>query len=252
METTHRFRIVAHAAFEIADDLTGDRTTVTTRRTLQYAWIQSASRRTLVFEAASIAVGGKGGPKTITAWQRDRIGYGDDEPTLVFEADDLTPVERAELGATFGPPLCVLRIDDRGRVLAREDLAAPKFQLILDDALLFHAPHPAGERTWNHRVTMNLQAGVAAGDLAYDRIAEKGPQLVCSVAGVLSSRQVPVGTNRFRDVRYDVRGEATYDRDRNEWIAGKLRVEVSQDIFDDSRRLSHMTGPVVIEFTHLP
>jgi len=252
MDMKHRFRIVADAAFEIADDLTGDRTTITTRRTLQYAWTQSGASRMLVFEAASVTVGTKGGPQTITAWKRDRIGYGDDEPTLVFEADELTPAERTELEATFGLPLCVLRVDDQGRVLAREDLAAPKFQLVLDDALLFHAPHPAREGTWNHRVTMNLSAGVAEGDLAYDQIAEKGPQLACSVAGVLSSRRVPVGVGRFRDVRYDVRGEATHDREHNEWIAGKLRVEVSQGVFDDSRRLSHMTGPVVIDFTHLP
>jgi hypothetical protein len=252
METKHHFRMVADATFEIADDLTGDRTTVMTQRTLQYAWTQSGPRRTLVFGAASIAYGAKGVPQNVTAWQRDRIRYGDGESAVVFEANELTPAERGALEATFGRPLCALRVDEAGRVLSRNDLAAPTFQLSLDDALLFHAPHPAGERSWTHRVAMNLQAGMAEGELTYERTAEDGPQTACSIAGTLASRRVPVGGGRFRDVRYDVRGEGTYDRDRKEWTSGKLRVAVSQDIFDESRRVSHMTGPVLIELTRVP
>jgi hypothetical protein len=135
----------------------------------------------------------------------------------------------------FEVPICKLKIDENSKEIKRSIVAGPGAEEILKlgqiaNAMFFHPPFKAGLDKWDAEREISMgQGGYAKGKLTYEKGKADKEGLHFKVTGTLTNDDFqpadsPVG---YKDARYVIVGEQSYDPAKKEWISGKMHIDVS-------------------------
>ncbi len=149
----------------------------------------------------------------------------------------------------FDRPALSLQIDPDGVETGRKVLLNHDSLLVahglLDNCRLFHAPFPRNAERWSAPVRLSLSAGqTVEGRLAYEKIADgsdPGDAVRVRVTGELKGTAT-LGDSEIRNAVFKVEGEATYSAAEHAWLAGRLRVETTFDLFAPGEQPNTATG----------
>jgi hypothetical protein len=225
---------------------------------IRYTWRRNGKERTLIFDSFSVRAKNDGKEMMNTTMSREKIvniKQGEKEEMTIEKAPEQV---KKMLQDSFGAPVCQLQVDENGKELKRENVSGPDAMRFADqgmiaNALLFHPPYPAGKEEWEADSEISMgNGGFAKGKLTYKKIAGKEVQLV-KVSGTLtkdSYRQLGTPVT-FKDVRYVINGEETYDPARQEWTSGKLAIDASFQMTMDDKPLGSAKGKMTLSFERL-
>jgi hypothetical protein len=192
---------------------------------------------------------------------RMKFSYVLEGNLVEVKAEDAPAELKRDMQDRFGAPLCRVLYDADGKETKRTLLVRPGARALLRNgmlinALLFHAPFPAGRRKWQAEREFGLGfGGSLKGTLTYETVggAKDGP-ITVKVSGTLKndSFQPPESPFIVKDVRYVARGEQTYDPARRKWVSGKLTLEGSLRVEGDGKEVGSSKTSVHLSLKALP
>lgn len=238
---------------------TGQPLKITASTEFRYTWTQENNERTLQVDLAQVKSTTNGQEQVNARMSRSGITDFSGGKTKEVKTESGPPQLKRMLTDSFGSPICKLEVDASGKEQKRTIVAGPGAKELIDSGMianttLFHPWYAADKDEWE--APMELSAGMmamATGKVKYTKIpGGKGGQAV-KVAGTLrlDGAQAPGGLV-FKNGKYTVSGEQTYDPDRGEWIAGKLTLDVAFQLHDAEKPVGGATGIMNVIFEALP
>jgi hypothetical protein len=226
---------------------------------LRYTWQRNGREKTLRLDRTAVKASMNGQEMMNTSMSRAgvvnvRQTTKDDVPF-----DKAPPELQKQLQDSFGAPVCKIVVDEEGKEVKRQVVAGPGAKPLVDNgmianALLFHPPFPAGRDEWQADTELSMgNGGYARGKLTYRKVpGGKGGQAV-KVSGTLTNDAFPQpGTPLvIKAARYVVQGEQTYDPAQQEWVAGKLTIDVSFEMTANNQPLGSTKGTMGVTFERL-
>jgi hypothetical protein len=250
-ETSQSFKISIVAQGVV--DVDGKKQKMDADTELMYTWRRKGAERILSFDSALTRLSVDGAEAMNMAMSRARLA------TVIKGKQEVIPLEKAPnelknlLQDAFGVPICKLEVDASGKELKRTMLAGPGAKTLLDhgmiaNALLFHPPYLPGQDRWEAPSEVSMGNGnYVRGKLTY----QKKDGNTYAVTGTLTTPTLSVPNNllKVKDVRYDIRGEQTYDPTRKEWVSGKLLIEGSFAMAKDDTAIIPTRWTMTVTFT---
>jgi hypothetical protein len=226
---------------------------------LRYTWTRDADKRILSFDSSRVKAKVNGQETLAIFMSREKFATREQGKTNVIPLDQAPPQLKTVLQESFGVPLCIRRVDENGREVKR-DVVAPAGakdmvdQGVLVNAMLFHPPFITGEKEWSAPAEISMgNGGIAQGELNYKLGAANDGKVVI-VSGTISKDryQQPNSPLTMKDAKYVVNGEQTYDTAKQDWVAGKLTMDISFALEVASETIGQAKGTIVATFSELP
>lgn len=162
--------------------------------------------------------------------------------------------EQKKQMSIFGIVLYRYQTDAEGKELARFVTVGKDSKALVDNGLianarLFHVPFSPTKQRWTAPADINAGSGcLVHGELSYEKSkGAKDMPVRVKVAGMLSRKEFNLpGGITMKNIRYQVRGEQTYDPKAREWVAGKLEVVSEFDLSRQDQKLGSGAGTMTI------
>jgi hypothetical protein len=188
------------------------------------------------------------------------------QKTVDMAVDDAPERAKTILRETFGKPLVELELDAAGKEVKRTVVmgeaargAAPG---LVDNLLFLNPPPPAGREAWESDAALSGEGVGFKGRLSYKKAAAAtGPQTY-AVSGTLTNPapkppegKPPEGANdppaATKASTCVVTGEHTFDPVRRQWVAARLKVDMSIQN-PPGRPVTTTTGTMVLTLEAAP
>jgi hypothetical protein len=220
----------------------------------RYTWRRSGQEKTLTFDAMAVKVRMDGAPRLDIFMSRDKSVKTDKGKTEETPFDKLPEQAREQLQATFGVPAYKLQLDENGKAVKETVLAGPRSLVnrgIIANGLIFHPPYMGDRNEWQADTELNTgPGGIVRGKLTYQKVGT-GP--VFKVSGTITEKNIklPDQPLTVKECRYVISGEQTYDPGQQEWISGKLIIDLSMTLVSDKAE-STGKGTMELRLEKLP
>jgi hypothetical protein len=253
-EVTHRFKMTTAANVDV--EYQGEKHKLTADTELRYQWTCNARERSLTFESILAKARTNDDELTEIYMSREKLATTKEGKATVVPIATAPEELKKKLEDSFGVPLCKLEVDGNGKEVKRKVVAGDGAKALLDkgmiaNALLFHPPFRRDVDEWQADTMFSVGDGsYASGKLTYKKTdGGKAGQLV-KVSGTLTSKDVktpglPGGTTQGKFV---VRGEQTFDPLHQEWVSGKLTIDVSMEMTVGGQAVGSAAGTMVVTF----
>jgi hypothetical protein len=228
VETAFKVKCLVKMAMKIG----GKEANAENETTTEYRWRREAKARTLLVD--SVEVRGTQRGKVVAHARMSRGEFADLKGGRTVKAEDAPELLRKALTETFGTPLCKVELDDAGKEQKRTVTAGPGTAPLnaagmVSHPSIFHPWYAPDRDEWEAPMEATTgQGGSVTGKATYTKIpGGKGGQAV-KVSGTLTAEGTKAaGGLVFKEVKYVVKGEQTFDPKRGEWVAGRLAIDVS-------------------------
>lgn len=251
--TTHSFTVLIQSRLDVVSEQGPQKLDAETR--LQYTWRQNGPQRTLTLDSLQVKVSNNGLPMVDSLMNKDKFVTSDQGRTTELAFDQAPAEVKNLLNDGFRAPLYHFQYDASGNRRHQKVVAGPAAKSLVSNgmianALLFHPFHP-GQDGWQSDAEFSMgNGGYATGKLAYKKIA--GDQY--EVRGTLGNPgyKQPETNVSVKDARYVVQGVETFDRQLQEWVAGRLAMDVSFKMSLNEKAIGSTTGKMDVTFEALP
>jgi hypothetical protein len=256
-ERSHSFKLRIVAVIDV--ETQGKNQKVDADTVLKYTWKQRGGERALHFDSALVKAKKDGDPFMDTFMSRARVTNTEAGKTTEVSLENAPGELKQMMQDSFGVPLCKLRVDETGKEVKREIVAGPGAKTLLEqgmiaNARLFHPPFVPGKDEWSAATEVSMgNGGFAKGELTYKKgVRARGRQVV-KVSGTLTNDgfKSPDTMLTFKNVKYVVSGEQTYDPSAGEWVSGKLLINVLFQLTRDAL-VGSAKGNMVLSFDEVP
>ena len=253
----HPFQIAISSTIDV--DIQNMKQKVDAETEVNYNWTRSGAERVLKIDSMFVKATANGTPIMNTFMNRTKLAN-----TTAAGATDEVPYEAAPeelktmLKDSFDTPICKIEVNASGAetkrtVVAEEGAKSLLDNGIIENAVLFHPPFAPNDDQWQSDAAVSMgNGGYAKGKLTYTKAAGgNGGQLV-KVAGTLTNEgfQQPGTPLSLKNAKYVVSGEQTYDPARKEWVAGKLKMDVSYAMTVNNNDVGTAAGVMNVTFKH--
>ncbi len=236
-------------------DLGGRKQKMLGDTSLFYQWARTGKERALNFDAADVKVVLDGNPQMDVKMNASKVVNTQGGQTVVVPFADAPPELKTMLKDSFLAPICKIQIDDNGHEVKRTIVAGPGAESLIQqgmiaNALLFHPPYFADKNEWEAEMTVSIgNGGYGKGKVLYKKVpGGKNGQNV-QVSGTLTNDGYKAPGNPLTvKSKHIVVGEQTYDPTANEWIAGKLTMDVAMHMTANGQAVGAGNG--VMNLTH--
>jgi hypothetical protein len=227
---------------------------------LCYTWTHQGQERILSFDSLQVTVCPSNAPCTRTLTNREKLIHSEGDTTTETLFEDAPDEVKQTLRASFGVPIFKRQVDESGHELAREVVASPHAQDLIDqgmiaNALLFHPPFERATNLWTSTAQISMGNGaLATGELTYWKSTEDTPEQTVEVWGTLINEhfQLPGQPFAINNAQYIIEGEQTFCPARNEWVSGKWEVFVYCIMTWNDKPVYEVTGTVIIRLESIP
>jgi hypothetical protein len=257
-EPSHSFRITIDSHLEM--ELQGNKHKIEADTVFTYTWKRKDGERILSFDSMWVKASQDRKPLMDTFLSREKLVNTEEGKT------DEVPIEKASaelkkvLQDSYGAPVCKVYVDEDGKEIKRQVIAGPGAkdliaQGVIANALLFHAPFMRTTEEWSAPAEVSMgNGGFAKGKLTYRKTPGGKSGQAVKVSGTLSNEgfRQPGTPQSITKVKYAIRGEQTYDPTQQEWVSGKLSIDVSFQLAADDTVIGAATGTMVMSFEELP
>jgi hypothetical protein len=257
-EAVHAFEF--KIALNMDMDTQGKKQKLDADTEVRYSWKRSGRERTLTLLSARVRMAVDGQSRVNTSMSRAKFESVEQGKPNVIAVENAPEDLKKLLQDSFDVPVCKVEVDENGREVKRTVVAGPGAKALLENgmianALLFHPPFRRDQAEWQADSEISMgNGGYAKGKLTYKRTAGgKGGQAV-KVSGTLTNagfKQPGTGLT-VKNAKYVVSGGQTYDPAQQEWVAGKVTIDVSFEMADDDRPLGSAKGTMLVTFAELP
>jgi hypothetical protein len=254
-ETDNTFRVSATARLTM--EIQGKKQQIDADTGFIYTWKRADKSRTLVVNSAQVRTVTDGREMMDAKLSRAGLfGTNAGRKTDVKLENAPEPLRKL-LTDSFGGPICTIEVDKTGKEVNRTIVAGPGAASLIDGGMIanctmFHPWYSADQNEWQAEMRVSTGNDLASGQVTYTKVAGgKGGQAV-RVMGTLSADGVkgPNGTT-VKDGKYEVSGEQTYDPVSREWVAGKLKLDISFAITQGPRMIGTAKGTMDVIFERL-
>lgn len=253
----HSFKMTLASRMDM--DAQGQKQKIDGDTELRYTWQRGGRERTLRFDATAAKMSVDGREVMNTTMSRAGVVNVRQVTKEEVPFDKAPPEVQKQLQDSFGAPVCKVQVDEEGKEVKRMVIAGPGARALVDNgmianALLFHPPFPAGRDEWQADAELSMgNGGYAKGRLTYQKVpGGKGGQAV-KVSGTLTNDGflLPGTPLAFKAARYVVSGEQTYDAAQQDWVAGKLTIDVSFQMTLNNQPAGSAKGTMAVTFEKL-
>ncbi len=258
-QTTHSFQLAVTSS--ITSDMQGVKHVADTETTLCYTLRRKGREATLTFDEIRLKAKGDGRELQDDAVSRAKYKEKSQGKTREIALEDAPDELKKMLQDSFGVPVCKLLLDEHGKELKRTVVARPGAKFLIEggqiaNGRLFHPPFLPDRDKWQEtrEVSMGGPNVYARGVLTYEKKATKTGRTTVKVSGTLTNdRAKPEGLPfAYKNARYEVSGEQTYDAARQEWVAGNLLFQLSFQVETEGRPVKTVKGTMRLKLELLP
>jgi hypothetical protein len=251
-----KFAIVSHLDM----DVQGKLQKIDTDSTLTYTWTQKDRERTVRFDSALVKISVDGKQTMNVLMNRHKLTNTSGGKTEEVPFDKAPEKLKTMLKDSFGEPMCRLQVGENGEEIKRQVVAGPGAkdfleQGMLANALYFHPPFMKVRDEWSAANEISMGNGAfAKGNLTYKKVPSGKQGQAVTVTGTLGNDgfNVPGSPIAIKNAKYIVNGEQTYDPAQREWVAGKLKMNVSFDMTSSDKPFASTKGTMDLDFEKLP
>lgn len=247
------FQVSIQSKLDIETD--GPKQSLDAETRLQYTWRTSGQQRELTLDSLFVKVANNGMPMVESMMNKDKFVNVDQGKTNELLFDQAPAAVRNLLQDGFRAPLYRFQYDASGNRTQQKVVAGPAAKSLVSNgmianALIFHPFYP-GQDQWQSDAEFSMgNGGYAMGKLAYKKTS--GDKY--DVRGTLANPgyKQPETDVTVKDARYVVAGEETYDPRQQQWVAGKLAIDVSFKMLMGDKAIGSSTGKMDVTFEALP
>ena len=254
-ETAHSFKLTV--ATKMNTKLPDTTQKVEADTELCYTWTVLARKRVLSFDSllSKACVDGK---QTTNAFiNREKIVTVQDGMTTEVPFAKAAPMVKKMLEDSFGAPVWKLQVDEHGKELKRELVGGPgTAELVrnntIANALLFHPPFRRDQDEWQADLQVPTAGGqLAKGTLSYRKTVGSKETQTVKVSGTLTNADAKLEGKIRMNAKYFVDGEQTFSFVDQQWLKGKLTMDLSWQFLEDGHPVGSSTGVMVVSFEKL-
>jgi hypothetical protein len=203
--------------------------------TLHYAWKSAGRERTLTIQSLAVKASAGDVPLMDAFMSRTKMVVVENGKTEDVPFEKLPPAVQTKLQDYFGGPVYQLQVDEHGRAVQRTFVGNAGSRELLDNGLIatavtLHPPFLADKAEWQADGEFSLGSdNVVRGPLTYKKAGAAQGLDTVKVSGTLTRPRARRSGEAlaFKDARYVISGEQTYDPKLREWVAGKLTLDYS-------------------------
>jgi hypothetical protein len=253
-EAAHSFMVKIESKMDM--EIQGNKQKLDAYTELRYTWKRSGRERALSLESALVQVKIDGKEIMNNFMSRAKFSNTEQGKTKEVPFEDANEELKKILRDSFDVPVCKLQVDENGKEVKRTIVAGPGAKALIDNgmianAVLFHSPFPRDQNEWQADAEVSMgQGGYVKGKLAYKKTTGAKAGQSVKVSGTLTNEGFKQQDTALtiKKVNYIVSGEQTYDPAQQEWVSGKLAMDVSFQMATDQAAVGSVKGIMVVSF----
>ena len=157
--------------------------------------------------------------------------------------------QRPEIFASFGKPIATYVLDNEGAEISRKVAETPSPLFTPDqfeNTRIFHPRFARKLDEWDAPALFPSASGqMARGTVHYKKTGEKGGVVTVAVSGKLAATYKSAQAI-LKSGTYEVKGVQSFDINTNEWISGKLDVQMKFEGEAPNGEIVSASGPVTM------
>lgn len=253
-DETQHFQINIDSTIDM--EITGKKQNVTALTELAYQWRKDAKGRTLFLDSTFVKAEMNGQPlmNNLTNAEKFMETKGDKKTEILI--NDANDELKKILVDSYTAPICVLTVDASGAetersIVAKEGAKSQIDNGIIANCTMFHPPYFADKREWERQTEFSAGNGAyVKGNLLYKKGEKTAAGQKVTFAGTLTNPGYlrPGTPLKMENNVYKITGEQTYDPASQEYVSGKLVIDVSFDLSVSDKAIGNAKGKMKLTF----
>lgn len=253
-DETQHFRINIDSTIDM--EITGKKQNVTALTELAYQWRKDAKGRTLFLDSTFVKAEMNGQPlmNTLTNAEKFLETKGDKKTEILI--NDANDELKKILVDSYTAPICILTVDTSGAetertIVAKEGAKSQIDNGIIANCTMFHPPYFADKQEWERQTEFSAGNGAyVKGNLLYKKGEKTAAGQKVTFSGTLTNPGYlrPGTPLKMENNVYKITGEQTYDPASQEYVSGKLVIDVSFDLSVSDKAIGNAKGKMNLTF----
>jgi hypothetical protein len=251
------FRVGYEARLTVSGD--GLEQEVNADAAVDYTWKRDGKVRTLVLESFMMKAVVDGEEMMNAKMSRAGASITKAGQKIDIKFEDAPEDKKKILTDMFGSPICKIELDAIGREVNRTVVADRGLPAMLDNGAIanctmFHPWYAPDQDEWKAYIGISTVESVAKGTVTYKKApgGKAGLQLVMLKGTLTDDDHTDRHGNTIIDRKYTVAGEQTYDTTREEWVTGRVTMDIYFKLARNDKELGTAKGTATATFEMLP